>query len=285
MSTLDIAIPESERLSVSRALIAINAMHSPPVLEASTRDLMTSVQDPYIDILGLVVEIERQPAMTARLLGLANSAMYSPDPPVTAVKDAVIRVLGMDLTRGVVLGFVLAAAFSTEACESFDDRSYWQDALTLARLSREYADIAGAQEEVVTLAYLAGLLHRLGLLVGAAADPVQWHAVLVNSDGEPLANRLQTTLGYHHRHTSQAIASLWTLPADIRESLVESPPLQSAGWLTWVAKGLLDATEAESQEMVDATCQQHAELLSCKPQTIERALEKARSEGQLSLTG
>lgn len=284
MVILPADVTDEERHCVSLALVAINSVQSPPVLDASVQNLLQAVQDPYVDMHGLVDQIEQQPAMAARLIGLANSALYSPKQPISSVTDAVIRILGMDLTRGIVLGFLLSNVFTTDACGAFDDRRYWRDALTLARLSREYAVLANEDDDAITLAYLAGLLHRLGLMVGASADPSGWHTVLADASEEPLAQRLVHAHGFHHRHASQAIASLWTLPADVRDNLVESPPANSPGRITWIAKDMLDVTETDVTELIEQTSQQHAQIFSCTSENIAAALAKAKSESKLSLT-
>ena len=120
MVILPADVTDEERHCVSLALVAINSVQSPPVLDASVQNLLQAVQDPYVDMHGLVDQIEQQPAMAARLIGLANSALYSPKQPISSVTDAVIRILGMDLTRGIVLGFLLSNVFTTDACGAFD---------------------------------------------------------------------------------------------------------------------------------------------------------------------
>ena len=112
--------------------------------------------------IGLIVE--RDPALTARLLRVANSAAFSRGDPVTSVGAAIGR-LGMGHVRSLCLAGGVVRAFG-DASQRLDHKRYWEHSAAvglvaerLSSLSKRYAQVDGSE------AYTAGLLHDVGLLI------------------------------------------------------------------------------------------------------------------------
>jgi HD-like signal output (HDOD) protein len=62
----------------------------PPLPDAAT-EIVTSLTDEFVTLEKVAEILEKDPALTARLLGLANSAFYSQKQEVSTVRDAGIR--------------------------------------------------------------------------------------------------------------------------------------------------------------------------------------------------
>ena len=82
-------------------------VESIPPLPATASTLLVMAADPDVEMEALALVIERDPPLSARLLGVANSAFYSPPRPVMTIKDAIIRALGMNMVRNLALGMAL----------------------------------------------------------------------------------------------------------------------------------------------------------------------------------
>ena len=71
------------------------------------------------------------PAMTGRVLKLANAASKGVVRPVLTLPEAVVR-LGMRAVRNVALGFSLISWSPNKKCPAFDHATYWSHSLATA---------------------------------------------------------------------------------------------------------------------------------------------------------
>lgn len=81
-------------------------MHIPSLPEAARR--ITELQSNlYLDLSDLVKIIETDPAIASRIMGWANSGLYTSPTPVMALTDAIMRVLGFDAVFNMALGLAI----------------------------------------------------------------------------------------------------------------------------------------------------------------------------------
>jgi HD-like signal output (HDOD) protein len=214
-------------------------LKSLPVFPAVAQAIIDSFNDPFATAQQIVGVVEHDPAIAARLVGLANSAYFSQQSSVGDLETAVIRVLGLDLTRGVALGMALNNITAEIDCPAFDCERFWRDSLTVAlicqALARRTDKLTEAQQN---LPYLAGLLSRIGLLALLMNAQERMTGVLGNEE-----DSLAVTLQKHD------------LPTHI----------EAATWLTkqW---GLPDALSAALGQRQDEACLQDdalARILQC----------------------
>jgi HD-like signal output (HDOD) protein/CheY-like chemotaxis protein len=161
--------------------------------------------------------IERDPAATAKLLHLANSAAYTADRTVSDVSEAV-SLLGLHTVRGLVTMHDLIRTFDTEG----DVPEGWIESLTrhaleTAHLARQLA--AGTDWE--SAAYTAGLLHEVGQLVLASARPAAYREVLRDrrTGDRSLSEAEQAAFGVTHVVVGADLLRLWGLPAEVTEAV------------------------------------------------------------------
>jgi HD-like signal output (HDOD) protein len=112
-------------------------------------------------------EIERDPSLAARVVGMANSPMFVRGRRVGSIQDA-IRLLGTTTLRPLVIGAGMQAAFVR--VPGVDLETFWRDATTTAQAARGLARAASVDPES---SYLAGLLHSAGHLILCHSLPVR----------------------------------------------------------------------------------------------------------------
>lgn len=142
----------------------------------------------------LAEALERDPAMTARLLQVVNSAMFGFDRPATNVREA-IRRLGLDMICGLIAAHELYR--ETANC----DPALKAQLDALHQLSTRTAEFAAALTENPLrrpLVFTAAILQSIGAL-----------ALLSNSalSGLPLDTDLN--------RISSKLMDLWGLPAEL----------------------------------------------------------------------
>jgi HD-like signal output (HDOD) protein len=191
-------------------------VESLPPIPATAARLLMMAADPDVDIDDLAVVIERDPPLASRVVGIANSAFYSPRQPVTSVRESIIQVLGLNMVRNMAFGMALTGGLSTVACPRFDLTNYWTVALGTADLVNGFARAADADGMAdPDTAYLAGLLHNIGELLLVHVFPKEMDESLRRVEADPdsdLATHLQALIGTDQWDAGAFLMRHWQLP-------------------------------------------------------------------------
>lgn len=194
-----------------------------PPLPASAARLLLLATDPDVDIDDLAETIEQDPPLSAKLLGIANSAFYSPRIPVLSVKDAIVRVLGLRMVANLAFGLALSGGLDTSACPRFDLTRYWLVALGTADLASGLARAAtlpGKPDDAA--AYLVGLLHNIGELLLVYLRPQEMDRLLADAAAQPEADPVElerARFGTDRWTAGALLMRHWQLPDVVAESI------------------------------------------------------------------
>lgn len=201
---------------------------SPPKGEFG--DLLRVVGDDQTDLMSLVELIDLCPMVTARLLQCANSAYFGQGGRIHSVREAVIRVLGLQLTRSLTLAFLLSDSFDTDQAPNFDPHRHWFTALVTANLASEMAANLRHKYSAPGI-YTAGLIHNIGLQALTHAFPEEMNHALQSST-ETLAQKTQALFNLDHYQAGALLVRNWKLPKAIVEPLyyLRNPNYQGENW-------------------------------------------------------
>lgn len=181
------------------------------------------------------------PALTQRVLRLANSAMYSMfGQCINTVSKAVI-VLGTESIGHLALGLKLIDGLSAASSDSANARNEMEKAVLAGHIARQIASCAttrDAEEAVV-----CSMLHSLGRMMVAFYLSDRWALVQARCDEAGLdeAGAAREVLGLRLDEIGRLIAQQWGLPAALVDSLQDvcprpsAEPLDHADWLAALA--------------------------------------------------
>ena len=194
-----------------------------PPMSATASRLLAMASDPDVEIEALAATIGQDPPLTAKVLGIANSAYYAPRRPVLTVKDAIIQVLGLRMVSNLSFGIALNGPMSTAACERFDLTRYWVIALGTADLAgglaRASSVVDGPDPDA---AYLVGLLHNLGELLLVHLCPREMNQILGEVAERPEQDPVElerAAFGIDRWGAGALLARHWELPAVVGDSI------------------------------------------------------------------
>ncbi|HYE34732.1 HDOD domain-containing protein [Methylocaldum sp.] len=154
--------------------------------------------------------IINDPALTARLLKLANSAFTGLPYKVETVSQA-IPILGREAIRDLVLATSVASTFRGIPPELVDMERFWLNSISCGVITRSLAFRCRIFEN--ELLFLAGLLHKVGRLVFYSCRPDQYRHVLEASNhGEDAINQAeQRIFGFAHAELGAELLRNWKL--------------------------------------------------------------------------
>ena len=224
------------------------------------------------------------PALTHRVLRLANSAMYAMFGEINTVSRAVM-VLGTESIGHLALGLKLVDSLATVSSSSAGVRTEMEKAVLAGHIARQVtaqASTRDAEEAVV-----CSLLHGLGRMVVVFYLPQYFQAIAdMVEDGVDEAVAAVKVLGMTMVDVGRLIARRWGLPRDLIESLHDvtpqaGEPLDHAGWLA--ALSTMSSTcaraicEADAGEEALATIVEgYADMLGMECSIVLEAVGAAR---------
>ena len=200
----------------SDARLEILKLKAPPRLPAIQQRLLQSLSQEDIDISDLADDIEKCPGLTARMLGLANSAYFGCQRTLYTVSDAIVMV-GLNMVRSVGLAMVISDPLNTKSCPAFNPQRYWFSALLTAFAARRLAPKITADDgPEADRAYLSGLLHNFGLPVLVHLFPKEMQTVFANGDNRSTIYEVcREQLGVDHHAAGAWVMQKWKLPPEV----------------------------------------------------------------------
>jgi HD-like signal output (HDOD) protein len=173
--------------------------------------------DPQVDGSEIAALIGRQPSMCARILRVANSPYYGHPRSITTVERALL-MLGRDAVRSIAAAtcFDRTMARSMKG-SAIDLQAVARHSLTTAAAAEALASIA--RRPIASEAFIAGLLHNLGIAVQVHLDPSGIDAMIdANRQGSACGIRVleseHAIVG--HEECLAVVFEAWQMP----ESLV-----------------------------------------------------------------
>lgn len=181
--------------------------------------IMQILQQEDADLQKLAEMVKVDPALTSRILSVANSAAFGSRRAIVNVNDAV-QMMGMNAVRNFALSLSLVGQRPQEQCRGFDYETYWMKSLAMAVAVAVVVSVdrTVSPEEAFTL----GLLADIGQLAMATAWPDQYPACLEACSEEALLELEQERFAIDHRSLARLLMQDWGLPAFFLESLEQS---------------------------------------------------------------
>ena len=242
---------------------------TPQRLVASIKDLVTlpdvamriarMVNDPNSSAADIGREVSKDPALTARLLRIANSPALGQNGKIATISRA-ITLLGVRQVRDLTVGLTAVRTFDGIGNELVTMASFWRHSVLCAVAATQIAERRkGSRDDSP---FIAGLLHDIGQLVLYSKAPELARRALLMSVDDPDDAGLyvceREVMGFDHAAVGVALARNWGLPQALQEciefhhepQLAPSHPLEAA--TIHVANSVAVLAEIGSEDLTDA---------------------------------
>lgn len=178
--------------------------------------VLETTANPNFVILDVVSLIERDPALTTRVLAAVNSSRYGVSRQISNLQQAVVLV-GQKTLRTIALSFSVVKAFSADIDEQIH-REFWRRSLTTSliadRLSRRCKGVDPDD------AYISGLLSDIGMLALLQFKPDAYLPLYeTHSHGPELVDAERAALGCDHAEFGARLLELWQFPAVLSQAV------------------------------------------------------------------
>jgi len=195
----------------------IDSLPSLPSIVMKLMDVVNSSDSSAEDAAEL---IEKDPALTSKMIRLANSAFYGIPRSISSVTSAVV-VLGFNTIRSLVLSASVAKIF--EGKHSLDMDRFWKHSVVTAMVSKIIVrHFMGVRMMDPESAFCAGVLHDIGKLIFSQHLPDDYAAVCnyAKENKVPLVTAESKLLGINHAQMGKILSDKWALPLDLEYAIV-----------------------------------------------------------------
>jgi len=177
-----------------------------------------SMSNDEADIQVLADTLEKDPCLSARIIGLANAAYFGWPGGVRTMYDAIYKVLGLKMVKNLAVGLILGGLFRPEKCGTFSVERYWFNAVATAIMAQNlFPHMPPALRLGLDNIYLDGLLHDIGLPALVHLFPEEMDRVFPRrngQDGRSLGEISRDILGIAPSQAGGLLARKWHLPED-----------------------------------------------------------------------
>lgn len=187
-----------------------------PPLPESVRTVQRALRNDDIEMRDIVQTLKRDPAVSAKVVSIANSPAFGVRGPISNLERA-IALIGLRDLSSIVLAVSLPGYFDGE--RGFDFAGFWRHsefcgnaAAAIARLDGHHAKSAY---------YTAGLLHNIGVLALAKAVPDAYAGMPGGLHGNRLVEEEAGRIGIAHTEAGYLLGRRWGLPDELLAAIQE----------------------------------------------------------------
>jgi HD-like signal output (HDOD) protein len=165
-----------------------------------------------IDDIGSV--INHDPALSAQLLKLVNSAFYGFPSQIDSVSKA-LNLIGTTQLRSLILASSAADVFGNISTDLVDMNSFWHRSVYCGLIAKKLA--RATQRTQGEAQFLTGLFHDVGRLILMTHMPTEYEELLQASKARDakLAALEQEWLGFSAAELGATLLEHWRLPPQL----------------------------------------------------------------------
>jgi len=193
---------------------AITSLESIPAVPAIVQPLAAMLQLPVerVNVDQVVELVSCDSSIAAQCLRMANSPLFGRR-NVETVRSAIVT-LGLKRVQSLLLGCCLNRIVPVNKWAS-SATHFWRHSLGCALVSRKLATLIGYAEP--EKAYLAGLLHDLGVLVNTLACAEEYARCFEEARAQRVSLEAaeRRLLGFTHCESGSILAEHWKFPNDV----------------------------------------------------------------------
>jgi putative nucleotidyltransferase with HDIG domain len=201
-----------ENLSILSTSI-VNNVNSLPQFPENILAIQKMINDPRSDMAGIAKQISMDPAMTADILKIVNSAQYMLSKKVDSIAEAV-KMIGIRGVRNLLFSYGTQKILGddTEKKKALWKHSY-KTAFYAYNLARNFRRDKNLLDDV----YIGGILHDMGKIIFFNAHPELLENIrnFCTEKNLPANTFENLSAGMNHAEIGALIAEKWNFPADL----------------------------------------------------------------------
>jgi len=204
MSSATLVDPKNVREAVKRVTTIAT-------LPEVTAKIIATVENPNSTAAQLHRIISHDPALVTRILKVVNSAFYGLPGQIGSIERAIV-LLGLNAVKNIAVAASMGQMFrGAKLCDGYTAKDLWTHCVAVAIAARDLAK--QSKLPIADEAFLAGMIHDIGLLVSLQLYPEQLREVCEKAKGGGnFAELERKIIGVDHQQLGMTLAEQWKFP-------------------------------------------------------------------------
>lgn len=185
-----------------------------------TIKIIEIVENPKSTARDLHDVIKMDPALSAKVLKVVNSAFYGLPGQIASVDRAIV-LLGLAAVKNISIAASIARMFKgSQISEHFSAKDLWQHSVAVGVTARELMKLANSAVSADEV-FVAGLIHDIGMLVERQAHPEKFAKVVDTcmNEGGNFMQREVEIIGATHQDFGAGLTTKWRFPRHLRAAV------------------------------------------------------------------
>ncbi|MBI5665142.1 MAG: GGDEF domain-containing protein [Nitrospirae bacterium] len=184
-----------------------------PSLPAIALRIIQEIKKDKSSLNDLANIISYDPALTAKILRIANSSFYALPYKVDSIERAV-HILGLEALKNIALSFAIVKGLKRNLVDEFDHELFWKRSITSAVSAEMIASKLNVKREDT---FVTPLLMDIGVLVMYLMRPDDYLRVInkKRATNMPTCESEVSIYGFDHQDVGSEILKKWGLPESI----------------------------------------------------------------------
>jgi putative nucleotidyltransferase with HDIG domain len=201
---------------INRILKSIDTIPAFPATGNKVAQLLNKTDYSVLQVANV---IKYDPAITANILKMANSAYFGSQHKISTINDAVMYLGQKNLLRAIQTAGI--SKYYKKGTSGYFDKAtdLWEHSVAVALMSQILSKKITGEEN--TTLYTASLLHDVGkIILGEfVRDELKKITMLVSEQHMSFLEAEENVLGINHADLGGKIAEHWNFPIEIRDAI------------------------------------------------------------------
>lgn len=185
-----------------------NSLPNLPTIPKVVTSILKALEDPNQNLDNLVSEVSKDQVLAAKVLRLANSSFYAASFKISTI-DKAVSIVGTNSLKSIVLTSFMTNTF--KEVPNFELDLFWGTSLMAGYIAK---DLAGFADLDPNVAFTAGLVHKIGVLLLVLAYPDKY-ALVHDKAGCVPEDKVKAEfeyIGISHCQAGAELAERWGFP-------------------------------------------------------------------------
>lgn len=189
-----------------------------PTIPAIAHEILNLVGDDTVSVNKVESVVENDPAISGKILSVANSAFFGSRQAIKTLDNAIMRI-GFNNVKNIALGISIMTVFDQgKSGRALDYKRIFNHSVSVGFIAKRLSDELklGNSDEI----FLNGILHDVGFLVLSRYFDDEYKGVIENMHkGQTLLEAEMNALEFDHADMGAWLANQWKLPNNIKDTI------------------------------------------------------------------
>ena len=198
----------------------VNGLRSLPSMPAIYIELMDALDTSNVSLTEVSDIVQQDIALTTRVMQLVNSSFFGSPVYVSGPAHAV-SLLGTEIMKGLVISSYAFSVFQENKAKLFLLDAFERHCFQVGELAKRIAEEETNNQLIIDDAFIAGLVHDIGLLILASMMPEEYDRLLSYAVDQqiPILEVENQELRTTHAEIGAYLLGTWGFRMDIVEAV------------------------------------------------------------------